>query len=144
MQYTRRHYEKLIHLIRGEGVLVYECAATTAINSKANPFSPLRQSIRVGLNSPWWFVVAALSHEFGHCVSFTKGGGCSSGDMLVYGFGAVVDRAHALRLLNEERRAWRFGFKFMRDNGMQVGEELLSARRFCMRTHKQLHEAIKC
>jgi hypothetical protein len=142
MTYTRRHYDKLVRLARALDITVIEKPRGDYRITSAHCFRK-NQSITIGLDNYWWFVITGLSHEIGHCLSVRKGSICSMGDMMTYRLGVVLNRAHALRVLNEEKRAWNLGFRFMRRNGIEVDATMLHARKVLLGSHKKLHEALR-
>ena len=144
MNYTKRHYDKLAKLITDADVRITEKPNKHFYEeSWSNCFFLHGQTITLGTKSPWWITIATLAHEFGHCLSVREGGGCSQGDMMNYRFGVIVNHTHAKRLIEEERRAWRFGFKFMRDNSIPVDAKMINARRVLVKKgHKKLWEAL--
>lgn len=106
--------------------------------SSARCWNPKNQWVTIGIRDPAWLVLITLAHEIGHCLSVRSGKqAVTAAEYLMYRFGYVKD---ADRILKEERRAWDYGFRFLKSNGIRITKKFLWARDLLLETHvKRIH-----
>jgi hypothetical protein len=139
MKYTSRHIEKVIRIIEDDGVAVRRYKRS-ALDSSANCYSPM-PSIKLGVDDYKYLVIAALVHEYGHCksVKISRAGGTKCLPMLIAIYNNEnnpwLEQEEKAAIIREERRAWRLGFKLLRDNGIAVDKKMLYFRQVCVEAH---------
>jgi len=133
MEYRLYQYERVLRAIRNDGIRVRHLNKSfLASGCNCHSRFPL---IFVGNQGTIRFRLLALSHEYGHCLSIRRGDGLSMREAIFSRFNYIGSKKHAARLLREERRAFRFGFAFLRSSGIAVDDEMLRARRILIGTH---------
>lgn len=95
-----------------------------------------RSRIHLGTNAKPWAVLLVAAHEYGHCLSVRAG---TRVDSFLNFRGRLnasnITAEERALLIEEERRAFRLGFAWLRANGLPVTEEMRSHRVGMMRTH---------
>jgi hypothetical protein len=135
MKYSKRHYEKLLSITKNVyGVKVKERKDLWLISS-SNCWAG-NQSIELGIYAECWYeLIAVLAHELGHCLSVRSGKAISMATYMIYIHEVPLSKREAKLILEEERRAWRLGFKVLRDNDIEVDGRMLKFRNARMRGH---------
>lgn len=52
-----------------------------------------------------------------------------------YKLGVIFNKKHADAILREEKRAWKFGFKLLHDNGIYVSDDMKYAGKVLTESH---------
>lgn len=134
--YDKRDYKKLLSFIKSEyDISVKEYKKDWGI-SYSNCWFECNQSITVGTYADYWYEsIAVLAHELGHCLSVRKKKNIKMATYLLYKFNAPLTEKQGTAILAEERRAWRYGFKTLRDLGIEVDERMIAFREARIRGH---------
>ena len=83
------------------------------------------QNLRIGTIGRPMLVLMAMAHELGHCISVRKGSHSSFVLQLKYNLNVRLTKKEKAAILSEEYRAWRYGFRFLRDNGFEVSDDMI-------------------
>lgn len=96
------------------------------------------QSIHIGTNAQPYYILCALAHELGHCLSVRMGSHTTRATLIRYNMHIRLSKKQKRGLHSEERRAWRLGFKFLKDSGLPITAQMKRARRNLLNSHKGL------
>lgn len=136
MKYDRRTVNRLINKIEKYFGIKVKQKKTGWWHSGCNCWAPGHQDIYIGMRAEYWYeVIGALAHEFGHCQSVLKKKNIKMGTYMLYKLCALYTEQQRQDIIAEERRAWRYGFKLMRDLGIEVDDRLLKFRDKLIRGH---------
>lgn len=135
MKYKKRHYKRLLKKIRKDfDIHVKERKKDWSIAS-SNGWIKNSQSITIGIYGKWYKIIGALVHEFGHCNSILKNKNIKMGTAMLYRLKAPLTKKQKKDIFAEEKRAWKYGFKLMKDLNIEVDKKLLKFKNNCLRSH---------
>jgi hypothetical protein len=132
MQIIKHHYLRLIGLCEDLGIKVITLRNDSPARSAC--WNPAKQTITIGIKKEPWSVLLGLSHELGHCLSVRKGT-LAFGAYLLYRLDVPLSDKLANMVLDEECRAWRLGFNFLRRNNLPIDNRMLAAKKERYATH---------
>ena len=136
MRYTQKHIDRMIAVIRKDGIKVRQIQEHPIL-SKSN-CRAINQSITLGVKGPKWYVLSSLAHEYGHCLTVRNGvDGLRFGTALFYELGIVRTKEDGKELIREEHTAWKLGYAAMRANDIGVDSDLLAHRDVLVQSHVQ-------
>lgn len=132
MIYTQKHIEKMMKVIRNNGVSI-RTKKEHPLDSGSSCFA-LDPYIILGIRGPKWMMLAALVHEYGHCLSVQQGTKLTRGTMMMCRMGVILSKKEVKLLTEEERTAWNLGFNELRANGIVVDKDLQRLRRILFKS----------
>lgn len=89
-----------------------------------------------GIHPDYWeFKISILAHEFGHYLSW-KNKECPP-DKLEKRFhnGCNISKREAKIIIDEEKRAWKYGFAFLEEHGIEVEPEMFKIKKQCLQQY---------
>jgi hypothetical protein len=136
MRYTQKHIDQMLSLIRKDDVSV-ELIQEPPLVSKSSPHN-FHPRITLGIKGMKHLILLALCHEYGHVLSVRSGKGLKRSTAMFYAMNIIRSKRDGKAILAEERRAFRLGFKVLRDNGILIDEDMKYARDVLIASHIKL------
>jgi hypothetical protein len=136
MKYTQKHIDQMLSLIRKDGVSV-KLIQASPLDSKSYPYN-FYPSIILGTKGMKHLILLALCHEYGHVLSVRSGKCLKRSTAMFYAMNIIRSKKDGKAILAEERRAFRLGFKVLRDNGIPIDEDMQYARDVLIASHVKL------
>lgn len=78
---------------------------------------------------------AMLAHEFGHFISYQNGESTSERLNNKCHKGKPLSEKERRLILDEELRAWGYGFEFLEDNDFDICPEMREYKKYCMASY---------
>jgi hypothetical protein len=127
--------EEYVCLLVGESKNTpWECSAFSRLNLKGI-FANV-PNIQIGtqglFGDRWSHKIAILAHEFGHYLSWKNRENPADGLHKKLYASKRITKREAKLIVEEERRAWKYGFKFLDDNGIEIEPEMRKFRNRCV------------
>ena len=126
----------MLSLIRKDGITV-KLIQSPPLDSKSHPYN-FYPSIILGTKGMKHLILLALCHEYGHILSVRSGKGLPRSTAMFYAMNIVRSKRDGKAILAEERRAFRLGFKLLRDDGIPIDEDMRYARDVLIASHIKL------
>ena len=136
MQYTKRTLKKLIDAAEALGVITVDLPGVSFTRSRAAPFLGVPM-VYLGTKGPASLQVVVFAHEYGHIVTHVKKEAppiaWTQRDIKRQTLSAKQKTA----LYEEELRAWRYGFRFMRQQRIEVTKFAYDVKRAMLRRRRK-------